>query len=431
MNGPLMFENLLVSSTYSFNIYVPGVDCPIMAVQAPVKLNVSDDFEEEEGPVIFKRPSSSSKPSQLKAELKKPSSQRLDGQPRINNLNGQNSSPQKSKVVPSSKPSSMKSPAGNSTKPPVANPKASTSSAELSPMRLPKPSASLDIQSRQSKPTNVKEESDSDSEDKKPLISRRLGTSGSGSKGQSLSSLSQPSKKASVQDSSDSSDDDKPISSRILQKFNDGTSACKPCVSTEKKLTSSKIKQNGLASGEDLRESTVMTNKRPLEKIHSSDQSLVKKLKVSDASSALRAKQSVKAESDDDDLIPIAQRMKKPAAAAFGNKSSSVKEKITKVVPTKFKKTSKESKKATKKSKYSTATKVPPGSGDGQKKWTTLEHNGVIFPPPYKPHGVKILYKGKPVDLTPEQEEVSVFFHLLSSSYSNPLPCVYTEFLEG
>ena len=49
--------------------------------------------------------------------------------------------------------------------------------------------------------------------------------------------------------------------------------------------------------------------------------------------------------------------------------------------------------------------KVPPGSGGG-KKWTTLEHNGVIFPPPYKPHGVKMLYNGQPVDLTPEQEEV-------------------------
>ena len=26
------------------------------------------------------------------------------------------------------------------------------------------------------------------------------------------------------------------------------------------------------------------------------------------------------------------------------------------------------------------------------KKWTILEHNGVVFPPPYKPHGVKMLY---------------------------------------
>ncbi|KAE8775865.1 DNA topoisomerase 1 [Hordeum vulgare] len=43
---------------------------------------------------------------------------------------------------------------------------------------------------------------------------------------------------------------------------------------------------------------------------------------------------------------------------------------------------------------------------DGRNKWSTLEHNGVVFPPPYKPHGVKMLYHGQPVDLTPEQEEV-------------------------
>jgi len=43
-------------------------------------------------------------------------------------------------------------------------------------------------------------------------------------------------------------------------------------------------------------------------------------------------------------------------------------------------------------------------------KWKTLEHNGVIFAPPYTPHGVKMMYDGKPVDLTPQQEEVATFF---------------------
>lgn len=39
----------------------------------------------------------------------------------------------------------------------------------------------------------------------------------------------------------------------------------------------------------------------------------------------------------------------------------------------------------------------------GEKKWTTLEHAGVLFPPEYEPHGVKMMYDGKPVELTPEQ----------------------------
>ncbi|KAH8922426.1 hypothetical protein BT69DRAFT_243853 [Atractiella rhizophila] len=47
---------------------------------------------------------------------------------------------------------------------------------------------------------------------------------------------------------------------------------------------------------------------------------------------------------------------------------------------------------------------------DGTKKWTTLEHNGVLFPPPYQPHGIKMKYDGKPVTLAPEAEEVATFF---------------------
>ena len=38
-------------------------------------------------------------------------------------------------------------------------------------------------------------------------------------------------------------------------------------------------------------------------------------------------------------------------------------------------------------------------------QWRTMEHAGVSFPEPYVPHGVKMLYNGQPVDLTPEQEE--------------------------
>jgi DNA topoisomerase-1 len=42
----------------------------------------------------------------------------------------------------------------------------------------------------------------------------------------------------------------------------------------------------------------------------------------------------------------------------------------------------------------------PPGC-----QWDTMEHAGVSFPEPYVTHGVKMLYDGKPVDLTPIQEE--------------------------
>ena len=48
------------------------------------------------------------------------------------------------------------------------------------------------------------------------------------------------------------------------------------------------------------------------------------------------------------------------------------------------------------------------GGEDKSVKWETLEHSGVLFPPEYTPHGVKMLYDGKPVDLTPKQEEVHI-----------------------
>jgi DNA topoisomerase-1 len=50
---------------------------------------------------------------------------------------------------------------------------------------------------------------------------------------------------------------------------------------------------------------------------------------------------------------------------------------------------------------------------DGSSKWTTLQHSGVLFPPPYEPHGVKMRYNGKLIKLTPEAEEVASFFAAL------------------
>ncbi|CAA6672360.1 unnamed protein product [Spirodela intermedia] len=90
-------------------------------------------------------------------------------------------------------------------------------------------------------------------------------------------------------------------------------------------------------------------------------------------------------------IFPIAQRTKNLVSK---EKQSSTKKVITKV---------------------SKSFKVPPGSGEVQ-KWTTLEHNVCYIPPPYKPHGVKMLYNGKPVDLSPEQEEVATMFAVMKDT---------------
>ncbi|KAK7057153.1 DNA topoisomerase I [Favolaschia claudopus] len=57
-------------------------------------------------------------------------------------------------------------------------------------------------------------------------------------------------------------------------------------------------------------------------------------------------------------------------------------------------------------------------NGDGSVKWETLEHNGVIFPPPYEPlpPHVKMKYNGKPLELPPAAEEVAGFYAALIES---------------
>ena len=39
-------------------------------------------------------------------------------------------------------------------------------------------------------------------------------------------------------------------------------------------------------------------------------------------------------------------------------------------------------------------------------KWKTLQHNGILFPPAYEAHGIKIKIKGESVDLDLNQEEM-------------------------
>jgi DNA topoisomerase-1 len=43
-------------------------------------------------------------------------------------------------------------------------------------------------------------------------------------------------------------------------------------------------------------------------------------------------------------------------------------------------------------------------------KWKYLEHRGVVFPPPYVPHGVRMRYEGAPVTLNAEQEELATLY---------------------
>ncbi|KAL8160375.1 hypothetical protein V2J09_001912 [Rumex salicifolius] len=364
-----------------------------MVVEATANPKMIDD-DDDDTPLVFKR-RDISRQHQLNPELKgrasaqsdKPSGKVQDA--RTSNDNA--SSAPKGKVVQASKPSSSKLPVVQSS---------STLSSKISPLKsTPQtPSSSLSHDNkkiRTEKHVTVKDEKPSkdeaikekkpltsDSEDDKPLSSRlsiRKSSANVGNKQQGSSS------KSLDGNSSDLSDDDKPLAF--------------------------KLQQNGFIKRENqTKNPSVVPGKRPSD-ASVSDQSSAKKLKPSSQTGSDKAKTtSMKSKIDDEnDHIPIAQRMKKPALA---NKSEAFKKKVTKVNSSSFKKGKKNMKKINNQSKFTRSSKMPPGSGESQ-KWTTLVHSGVIFPPPYTPHGVKILYDGKPVDLTPEQEEVATMYAVM------------------
>lgn len=49
-------------------------------------------------------------------------------------------------------------------------------------------------------------------------------------------------------------------------------------------------------------------------------------------------------------------------------------------------------------------------------KWKTLEHNGVLFPPPYRRRGLCVLWKGQRVELNAEAEEAAGFYARVKGS---------------
>ncbi|KAK8589142.1 hypothetical protein V6N13_088011 [Hibiscus sabdariffa] len=187
--------------------------------------------------------------------------------------------------------------------------------------------------------------------------------------------------------------------------------------SDEKKPMASKTEQNGSTMKDKQENSSILSGKRLLDKGNLSGQSSAKRPKISDTPTTMKFKQlAVKSEKDDedDDHIPISPQRKKKSTPV--SKTSPMKQKATKGVSSSLKKINKKSKKEFKNSKYIKSSRVSPSSGDGQKKWSTLVHNGVIFPPPYKPHGIKMLYEGRPVDLTPEQQEVATMFAVMKDT---------------
>lgn len=252
-------------------------------------------------------------------------------------------------------------------------------SLKINSSRTPSNSASKPVLQ---KTTPKVEQLDEDSDDDKPLSSR-------------LPASAAPKSGGNV---SEDSEDEKPLAARFSKVSGSGNL----------KSASSSKGQNSDANGPR------NLGKRPLDNSNQTISAL-KKAKPLNASPSTSVKREIKA--DENDNKPLAQRLK----MGESSKDKSSAKNVVKKSPASMKKNMKKmkgkmkTKKTMKNSQFSKTMKVPPGSGEGQ-KWTTLEHNGVIFPPPYKPHGVKMLYNGQPVDLTPAQEEVATMFAVMKES---------------
>ncbi|PHH49450.1 DNA topoisomerase 1 [Ceratocystis fimbriata CBS 114723] len=175
-----------------------------------------------------------------------------------------------------------------------------------------------------------------------------------------------------------------------------------------KKKSSSKAvsKANGKANGKP--------NTKAIKKEESDDD-----VPLSKSKPRKPAAKKTKPESDDDEPIKGRRQSsgasKKSAATSAAKKSAPAKDKAN-GKPKKEEDVEDEEEEEEEYAWWDATDKA-----DDSIKWTTLEHNGVLFPPEYTPlpKNVKLLYDGKPVDLAVEAEEVAYFFGSMLNSTQN------------
>ncbi|WJX88381.1 DNA topoisomerase [Trifolium repens] len=308
--------------------------------------------ESSDGPVTFKR-SSASRSNQLHSAS---GSNDGDGQSNrktsdVPSLNGQSSSSPNRKVVPSAKASAMESSVGVSK---ASNLKTDTKNSPSANSKFP--SLGNKKESLLEKKIPIHDDSE-DEEDKMSLSAIKMKMNHDNHK--------KATPNAQKKSYEDSDDDDIPLSARLPHNTNLGESS----------------------SNYDKQEKTsTLSVKRPLDEIgslHSSG----KKSKLSDPGSSINAKQILvksdakveEEEDDDDDDILISRKMNKVVKLVDKPSSSKKSKIVTKVnkgaAPSSKKK--EKFKKSGNESEDSKSSKLELNSGDGQKKWTTLVHNGI------------------------------------------------------
>ncbi|KAI4241031.1 MAG: hypothetical protein L6R40_004779 [Gallowayella cf. fulva] len=283
----------------------------------------------------------------------------------------------------------------------------------------------------------------------------------------------------SYKDASDESDDEKPLSKRRRVSKSKGKQDS-PSDSDDAPLVSKTAKGKAIAAGKkppNIQETSIGESEGsdvPIQEKLAKEKAVIEQRAAKEAKAIRKdeartpaKKRSKKLDSDDDDDVPLAKKKatkpqtngtskstsKADKSAKGVKKEDSVddkpltkslgarKVKDAKAAPSKVKKESKG--KSVKKEDTEQDREAEdeeeeyrwwedPTKGDGTQKWTTLEHAGVVFPPPYEPlpKNVRLLYDGKPVSMAPEAEEVATFFgSMLNSTHNVENPTFQKNFL--
>ncbi|EOA86378.1 uncharacterized protein SETTUDRAFT_28391 [Exserohilum turcica Et28A] len=255
----------------------------------------------------------------------------------------------------------------------------------------------------------------------------------------------------SYKDASSSEDDDKPLSKRrrtsqqskpIKDESDSELSDVPLKARVPPKATAAQI---GESADSDVPLATKLTKKK-----ESIEKAAAKEAKAIRNKEKAPPKRKQKVESDSDEDVPLAKK-KAPAKKSNGVKKDesdsdaplakkaapkNAKAKAAAAAPAKGKakvkkETEQDEEAAEEEDEY--RWWEDPGKGDGTRKWETLEHNGVVFPPDYEPlpKNVKLIYDGIPVTLHKDAEEVATFYgSMLNSTHNVENPTFNKNFFE-
>ncbi|KAI4683263.1 hypothetical protein J4E81_009392 [Alternaria sp. BMP 2799] len=277
-------------------------------------------------------------------------------------------------------------------------------------------------------------------------------TNGANGKRKSRSSVTNS---KSYKDASSSEDDDKPLSKRrrtsqqAKPTQDDSDSELSDVPLKARVLPKASAEQIGESADSDVPLATKLTKKK-----ESIEKAAAKEAKAMRSKEKAAPKRKQKVESDSDDDIPLAKK-KAPAKKTNGVKKEesdsdaplakkAAPKKATKAKPAAAAAPVKKGKGKVKKEETEQDEEAEneeeeyrwwedPGKSDGTKKWDTLEHAGVVFPPEYEPlpKHVKLVYDGVPVTLHKDAEEVATFYgSMLNSTHNVENPTFNKNFFE-